>query len=198
MVSDTGTTSTTEEQPKQLRLSKRMEIAMEQVIFKSRWFLLPFYFGLFATLIIFSIHFVLQVTSFGVDIWDMGPNEALIVVLTMIDKVLVAGLVIMVLIGGYENSVSRLDISEEDRKLSWLGKLDASSLKLKLSTAIVSISSIHLLRVFLDMPNHESVDTEEVMWTLIVHFVMVLTALILTFVDKLSYRRGGMDDTAHG
>ena len=86
----------------------------------------------------------------------------------------------MVIISGYENSVGKLDV--RDGKLSWLGKLDSSSLKIKLSTSIVSISSIHLLKIFLDVGRYTN---SELAWTTGIHFVMVLTAIMLASMDRI-------------
>ena len=106
----------------------------------------------------------------------------LVIILTFVDKVLVGGLVIMVIISGYENSVSKLNIAPHKRRLSWLGKLDSTSLKVKLSASIVTISSIHLLKIFLDVKNYSF---EELAWTTGIHFSMVITAIVLAFMDKI-------------
>lgn len=161
----------------------RLEYVLERFIFESRWFLLPIFIGLSAALAMFSMHFVYLVYKFSINIFSYEKNELLFNMLTFVDKALVGGLVIMVIIGGYENSVSMLRIKDQDRKLSWLGKLDASTLKIKLSTSIVSISSVHLLKIFLEVGAHTE---KELVWTSLIHFLMVLTALILTFMDSLS------------
>lgn len=161
----------------------KIERVLERFIFESRWFLLPIYIGLVVALAMFSMHFVYLVYKFSINIFSYEKNELLFNMLTFVDKALVGGLVIMVIIGGYENSVSMLQIKDQDRKLSWLGKLDASTLKIKLSTSIVSISSVHLLKIFLEVGAHTE---KELIWTSLIHFLMVLTAMILTFMDMLS------------
>ena len=162
---------------------ERMEAFLERFIFESRWFLLPLFVGLIVALSMFSFHFTYLVYKFSINIMEFEKNELLFNMLTFVDKVLVGGLIIMVIIGGYENSVSILNIKDHDRKLAWLGKLDASTLKIKLSTSIVSISSVHLLKIFLEVGAHTE---KELIWTTLIHFMMVLTALVLTFMDKLS------------
>lgn len=161
----------------------RLEYVLERFIFESRWFLLPIFVGLVVALAMFSMHFVYLVYKFSINIFSYEKNELLFNMLTFVDKALVGGLVIMVIIGGYENSVSMLRIKDQDRKLAWLGKLDASTLKIKLATSIVSISSVHLLKIFLEVGAHTE---KELVWTSLIHFLMVLTALILTFMDSLS------------
>lgn len=159
-----------------------MEAFLERVIFESRWFLLPLFLGLIAALFLFSLNFAVMIYKFGVHLFEYEKNELLFNMLTFVDKTLVGGLIIMIIIGGYENSVSMLNIQDQERKLSWLGKLDQSTLKIKLSTSIVSISSVHLLKIFLEVGAHTE---KELIWTTLIHFMMVLTALILTAMDNL-------------
>ncbi|MEN8607314.1 TIGR00645 family protein, partial [Enterobacter hormaechei] len=96
---------------------------------------------------------------------------------------LVGGLLVMVMFSGYENFVSQLDIAEHKEKLSWLGKMDASSLKNKVAASIVAISSIHLLRVFMDAKN---VPDNKLMWYVIIHLTFVLSAFVMGYLDKIS------------
>ena len=156
------------------------ELILERVIFASRWLLMPMFIGLAASLGLFSMNFVIMIFKFGLHIFEYDKNELLLMMLTFVDKVLVGTLIIMVIISGYENSVGKLDV--RDGKLSWLGKLDSSSLKIKLSTSIVSISSIHLLKIFLDVGRYTN---SELAWTTGIHFVMVLTAIMLASMDRI-------------
>lgn len=156
------------------------EAFLERIVFASRWVLMPMFLGLAAALLFFSMNFVLLIYKFGLHIFEYDKNELLLMMLTFVDKVLVGTLVIMVIISGYENSVGKLDV--RDGKLSWLGKLDSSSLKIKLSTSIVSISSIHLLKIFLDVGRYSQV---ELAWTTGIHFIMVLTSIMLASMDRL-------------
>lgn len=174
------------------------ELFLERMIFASRWFLMPMFLGLAAALLMFSINFVYLIVHFGEDLFfghGYGKDEMLVMMLTFVDKVLVGTLIIMVIISGYENSVGKLDV--RGGKLSWLGKLDSSSLKIKLATSIVSISSIHMLKVFLDLKTYKppipGIDGSIldpgtmyiVEWTVIIHFIMVLTAIMLAAMDRV-------------
>ena len=96
---------------------------------------------------------------------------------------LVGGLLVMVMISGYENFVSQLDIDESKEKLNWLGTMDSSSLKMKVAASIVAISSIHLLRVFMDAKN---VDPEHLKWYVIIHMTFVVSAFAMGYLDKVT------------
>ena len=103
--------------------------------------------------------------------------------LSLVDMTLVGGLLVMVMFSGYENFVSQLDINEGKEKLSWLGKMDATSLKNKVAASIVAISSIHLLRVFMDAKN---VPDNKLMWYVIIHLTFVLSAFVMGWLDNMS------------
>mgnify|MGYP000647514079 CR=1 FL=1 len=108
---------------------------------------------------------------------------------TVLDKLdeirdLVGGLLVMVMLSGYENFVSRIDIDEDTYKLGWLGKLDAGTLKLKVAASIVAISSIHLLRAFMDA---QQIPNDKLMWFVIIHMTFVLSALGMALVDRLNH-----------
>ncbi len=160
----------------------KFEESIERIIYNSRWLLVPVFLSLVIALAGFSFHFIAVVFNFTIDLFSYQKNELLLILLTLVDKVLVAGLIVMVLIGGYENFVGKLNVSPSKNRLSWLGKVGSSSLKVKLSTSIVSISSIHLLKIFLDV---EAYSNQELAWTTGIHFVMVLTAILLVLIDKL-------------
>ena len=102
----------------------------------------------------------------------------------MIDMALVGSLIVMVMFSSYENFVSKIDLEEGDEKLDWLGKLDSGSLKLKVAASIVAISSIHLLQKFMKV---QSIDSEHLMWYVIIHMTFVVSALMLAFLDKLAF-----------
>jgi uncharacterized protein (TIGR00645 family) len=95
---------------------------------------------------------------------------------------LVGGLIVMVMFSGYENFVSRLDINDTDEKLSWLGKVDSASLKNKVAASIVAISSIHLLKVFMDTRN---IPNDKIMWYLLIHITFVMSAFAMGYLDKI-------------
>ena len=108
----------------------------------------------------------------------------MLIVLAMIDLVLVGSLIVMVMFSGYENFVSRIDHDAGTDAPAWLSKLDSGTLKLKVAASIVAISSIHLLRIFM---NVEQTDNDKIMWYVILHLTFVVSAVLLGVLDKLSF-----------
>ena len=100
----------------------------------------------------------------------------------LLNQVVPFSLIVMVMFSGYENFVSRLDLDGNDDKLSWLGKLDSGSLKNKVAASIVAISSIHLLKVFM---NTESIPNDKIQWYLLIHITFVLSAFAMGYLDKV-------------
>jgi uncharacterized protein (TIGR00645 family) len=107
--------------------------------------------------------------------------------LAMIDMALVGTLIVMVTFSSYENFVSRLDVDGGGEKLDWLGKLDASSLKLKVAASIVAISSIHLLKMFMNIGSEHGHSSDQLMWGVIIHLTFVISAVLMGVLDKMSF-----------
>ena len=122
-----------------------MEKTIERLLFASRWLLAPIYVGMSLALVALGIKFFSELYHLLSHVVAMAEQDVVLMLLAMVDLVLVGSLIIMVMFSGYENFVSRLDVEEGTEKLGWLGKLDANSLKLKVASSIVAISSIHLL-----------------------------------------------------
>ncbi|WP_312854558.1 TIGR00645 family protein [Paludibacterium denitrificans] len=116
-------------------------------------------------------------------IFTIAEADLILVVLSMIDISLVGGLIVMVMLSSYENFVSRLDLSEDHEKLSWLGKMDSTSLKNKVAASIVAISSIHLLKLFMNAGN---VSNDKLLWYVVIHLTFVLSAFVMGMLDKLT------------
>ncbi len=114
-------------------------------------------------------------------VFALAEADLILVLLSLIDMTLVGGLLVMVMLSGYENFVSTLNIDEDREKLSWLGKMDSGSLKNKVAASIVAISSIHLLRVFMDARNTPD---NKLMWYVIIHLTFVLSAFLMGYLDK--------------
>ena len=163
-----------------------VESWIERVIFASRWLLAPLYLGLALVLIVFVVRFFMDMAHLVQQLLVTSESDFVLLVLSLVDVVLVANLVLMVLISGYENFVSKIDIAGE--KLSWLGKLDSGSLKIKVAASIVAISSIHLLRAFM---NVEQLANDKVMWLVLIHLTFVVSALMLAFLDRLAFQKPG-------
>jgi len=177
---------------------------LPSLIFASRWLQLPLYLGLILAQAVYVFHFWVElvhlveaafgntaalkqlVTSIGYksDFEVSALNETIImlVVLALIDVVMISNLLIMVIVGGYETFVSRLHLEEHPDQPEWLSHVNASVLKVKLATAIIGISSIHLLKTFINAANY---DLKVLMWQTIIHVVFLLSALAIALTDRL-------------
>ncbi|HIH5019376.1 TPA: TIGR00645 family protein [Klebsiella oxytoca] len=160
-----------------------MERFLENAMYASRWLLAPVYFGLSLGLIALTIKFFQEIFHILPHIFSVSESDMILTLLSLVDMTLVGGLLVMVMFSGYENFVSQLGINEGKEKLSWLGKMDATSLKNKVAASIVAISSIHLLRVFMDAKN---VPDNKLMWYVIIHLTFVLSAFVMGYLDRLT------------
>jgi len=160
-----------------------MERLIENLMYASRWIMAPIYWGLSLVLLALGIKFFQEVFHLLPNVLSMKEVDLILITLSLIDIALVGGLIVMVMFSGYENFVSRLDVSDSDDKLGWLGKLDACSLKNKVAASIVAISSIHLLKVFM---NTESIPNDKIQWYLLIHITFVLSAFAMGYLDKIT------------
>jgi len=160
---------------------RSIEAVVERAMLASRWALIVFYAGLAFALVLYGVSFVFKCAKLAASIFTLSDNDVILAMLGLIDASLVASLMVMVMLTGYENYISRLDTAEGE--LTWLGKIDTGSLKVKIASAIVAISSIHLLQVFL---NAEHYDNQKIMWTTLVHLAFVASAFSLAVVDRIA------------
>ena len=173
-------------------------------IFASRWLQLPLYLGLIAAQGVYVFHFWVElvhlleaafgsqpalqalITSIGYksDVQITALNETIImlVVLALIDVVMISNLLIMVIIGGYETFVSHMGLEGHEDQPEWLSHVNASVLKVKLATAIIGISSIHLLKTFINAANY---DEKVLIWQTLIHIAFLLSAIAIAYTDKL-------------
>ncbi|OED43948.1 hypothetical protein AB833_02685 [Chromatiales bacterium (ex Bugula neritina AB1)] len=162
-----------------------MEQILERLIYRARWILAPIYLGLSLALLALGAKFFQEVAHLILEIFTLKEADMVLVVLSLIDMAMVGGLIVMVMMSGYENFVSTLDVDENEEKLSWLGKMDSSSLKAKIAASIVAISSIHLLKVFMNAPNTEN---DKILWYVILHITFVVSAFAMGFLDILAVK----------
>ncbi len=160
-----------------------MERFIENTMYASRWLLAPIYFGLSLALLALALKFFQEVYHILPQVFALEEATLILKLLSLIDMALVGGLLVMVMISGYENFVSQLDIDEGKEKLNWLGKMDSGSLKMKVAASIVAISSIHLLKVFMDAQN---ISDTKLMWYVIIHMTFVVSAFAMGYLDKLT------------
>lgn len=177
---------------------------LSRFIFASRWLQLPLYLGLIAAQGVYVFHFWVElvhlleavfgsqtalqelITSIGykADSVPTKLNEAIImlVILGLIDVVMISNLLIMVIVGGYETFVSRMYLEQHPDQPEWLSHVNASVLKVKLAMAIIGISSIHLLKTFINAANYSE---KVLIWQTVIHIAFLLSALSIAYTDKL-------------
>jgi len=158
---------------------------MEAFIFWSRWLQAPLYLGLILAQVIYVYLFLNELmhlvqNAFGTA--KINETEIMLIVLGLIDVVMIANLLIMVIIGGYETFVSRLDLEHHPDHPEWLSHVNAGVLKIKLSAAIIGISSIHLLKTFI---NPDKLTKHAILWQVIIHIVFLFSAFAMVMVDKI-------------
>lgn len=178
--------------------------ALPNLIFASRWLQLPLYLGLIAAQAIYVFHFWVELVhlveaAFGntdalaaliksigykesFEVTSLNETIIMLVVLALIDVVMISNLLIMVIVGGYETFVSRMHLENHPDQPEWLSHVNASVLKVKLATAIIGISSIHLLKTFINAANY---DEKVLMWQTIIHVVFLLSAMAIALTDRL-------------
>jgi uncharacterized protein (TIGR00645 family) len=162
---------------------EQLQRVVERTILASRYVLVVFYVGLAVALLLFAGQFVLKIASLALAFPFDDETEVLLAMLQLIDKALVAGLVVMVMLSSYDNFVAKLDGGAEAQKIAWIGRLDPGSLKIKVASAIVAISSIHLLQIFMNAGNYTY---DDIYWKVVIHVVFIASALFLGVLDRMS------------
>lgn len=152
------------------------------IIFASRWLQLPLYLGLIVAQGVYVYHFLVEVWHLLSHVTSFDETKIMLVVLGLIDVVMISNLLIMVIVGGYETFVSRMNLEDHPDQPEWLSHVNASVLKVKLATAIIGISSIHLLKTFINAGNYT--DRVLIAQTLI-HVTFLLSALAIAATDRL-------------
>ncbi|MEN9499578.1 MAG: hypothetical protein RIS83_1397 [Pseudomonadota bacterium] len=163
---------------------------LPQLIFGSRWLQLPLYLGLILAQCVYVYKFLKELTHLVMEAQHFSEQQIMLIVLGLIDVVMISNLLVMVIVGGFETFVSRLHLAGHPDQPEWLSHVNASVLKIKLAMAIVGISSIHLLRTFIEAGNLGSPNaayTEQgIMWQTIIHTIFIISALGIAVVDRLS------------
>ncbi|MBR1218452.1 TIGR00645 family protein [Bradyrhizobium sp. U87765 SZCCT0131] len=165
---------------------------LPMLIFGSRWLQLPLYIGLIVAQGVYVVLFLKELWHLVTHAADFNEQQIMLVVLGLIDVVMISNLLVMVIVGGYETFVSRLNLEGHPDEPEWLSHVNASVLKIKLAMAIIGISSIHLLRTFIEAGNLGGAGrttnyTETgVMWQTIIHVVFILSAIGIAYVDKIT------------
>jgi len=162
---------------------------LQTLIFSSRWMQVPLYLGLIVAQGVYVILFVKELWHLVHGATSLSEQDIMLLVLGLIDVVMISNLLIMVIVGGYETFVSRLNLKGHPDQPEWLSHVNASVLKVKLAMAIIGISSIHLLKTFIAIGSlgaESSSYTEAgVMWQTIIHCVFILSAIGIAYTDRL-------------
>lgn len=167
-------------------MRKQFEVAMEGIIFSSRWFQAPLYLGLIVAGILYAYKFLVELIHLATTVNSITEEVLMLGVLTLVDITMVANLLVMVIIGGYATFVSRIDLQGHPDKPDWLDKIDAGALKVKLATALVGISGIHLLKAFINIKEKTS---DQIMWQVIIHVVFLLSSIMLAYTEILMQKK---------
>ena len=190
------------------------------LIFSSRWLQLPLYLGLIVAQCVYVFLFGKELLHLIMDAPSLGEQQIMLIVLSLIDVVMISNLLVMVIVGGYETFVSRLNLNGHPDQPEWLSHVNASVLKVKLAMAIIGISSIHLLKTFIaagtltGLPfcppelvataasnigegRCTALTTEGVMWQTIIHIVFILSAIGIAWTDRLMPAGNGKGKSAH-
>ena len=156
--------------------------AISKTIFASRWLQLPIYLGLIIVQGIYAYKFMKSLWELIVNLNEMDSNTIMLAVLNLIDVVMIANLLVMVIIGGYEIFVSKLRTRGHPDQPEWLSHVNASVLKVKLAMSIISISSIHMLQTFVNATN---MPEKTMMWQLLLHLGFLASAIAMAYTDKI-------------
>ncbi len=162
-----------------------LEHFIEAILFHSRWILAPLYLGLVIALLILTV-------KFGQELLHMVPNvltddgsAIILAVLSLVDLVLVTNLLLMIIFSGYENFVSKIDmVTDHVDRPEWMGKIDYTAMKLKVIGSIVAISSIELLKAFIQIKK-DNMDDRVIMWMVIIHVVFLLSGVLYAWMEKI-------------
>ena len=155
---------------------------LESFIFWSRWLQAPLYLGLIAAQGVYVYQFMHELAHLISKVGSLSETEVMLIVLGLIDVVMIANLLVMVIIGGYETFVSRLELDDHPDQPEWLSHVNAGVLKIKLATALIGISSIHLLKTFI---NAAQVEDRVILWQAVIHGLFLLSAFMIAMTDKV-------------
>lgn len=164
-----------------------MQAILDKVMLASRWLLALFFLGLAAALAVYAVRFLYKLWKFAVGVFTTEDTRHLIELLHLLDSALVASLVAIVAISSYDSLVSRLSDTEQD-KPDWVATIDPGNLKVKLAAALVAISSIHLLQIFMELDEYSDRD---VTWAVVLHTGFLAGVVVLGLLDRLTGKKKG-------
>ncbi len=167
---------------------KKIEHAIEGLIFSSRWLLVPFYLGLVMAIGLLIVKFAKEFIAFANTVFTGSSTEVVVGVLTLIDVVLLSNLLLIIIFAGYENFVSKIDTAGHEDRPEWMGHVSFADLKMKLIGSIVAISGIELLKAFVEI-NSSTTNFDYIKWLIFMHLSFVVTGVLFALSDWLSYSK---------
>lgn len=165
---------------------KKLEVSLESLLFRSRWLLAPFFFGLLGAIVAMVIKFGKQFASLLVVLFSGADHDVIISVLALIDSALIASLLLIIAFSGYENFVSKIGAGEHEDRPAWMGKVGFSDLKIKLMGAIVAISAVELLKAFI---NSEQLTNRQLAWKAGIHLTFVVSGVLFAVTDRITEKK---------
>lgn len=178
-------------------MGRFLETFIETVIFRSRWLLAPLYLGLVATLFLLLAKFFLHFAEFSQQLLELKHTQLIANILSLVDIVLISNLLVMVIFSGYQSFVSKLDMISGDGTVEhpeWMGKVSYSDIKLRVIGSIVAISTIELLKVFI---NIENVNKEHLGWMIGIHLTFAVSGVLFALMEKLMHSNGHTESATH-
>lgn len=169
------------------KYSEMTEAVLETLVFASRWLLAPFYLGLAASLVVLLIKFIGELWHIASHAFTSTESEVILGVLALVDLTLTGSLIIIVVLSGYENFVSRINHTGHKDWPEWMGTIDFGALKLKLLSSIVAISAIQLLKQFMSI---KDVGERDIFWLVVIHVVFVVSSVLLALSDRIAGHSG--------
>ncbi len=165
---------------------KALELFIESVLFRSRWLLAPFFLGLIVATLALLAKFFKELYILVAELFTLSSSEVIISILTLVDTTLIASLLFIIILSGYESFVSKIEFNNHEDRPDWMGKVGFSELKLKLIGAIVAISAIELLKAFIGGEEHP---TDIIGWKIAIHMTFVISGVLFALTDYISAKK---------
>jgi len=162
---------------------KKIERALEVIIFNSRWLLAPFYIGLMLAIGMLLVKFTQEFLHILPSLFTNSESEVVLAVLTLVDMSLIANLLLIMVFSGYENFVSKINTAGHEDRPEWMGKVNFSDLKIKVIASIVAISAIELLKAFVNIAAYP---TEQLAWKVGIHVTLVFSGVMFALMDRIA------------
>lgn len=167
---------------------KKAEALLESLMFRSRWLLAPFFFGLIVAIAALLVKFAKQLAALVAAVLAGGEHDVIILFLSLIDSALIASLLLIIAFSGYENFVSKIGAGDHEDRPAWMGKVGFSDLKLKMMGSIVAISAVELLKAFV---NADRLTNTQLGWRVGIHLAFVVSGVLFAVTDRITEGKGG-------